>query len=48
MASIEDLLAIAEVSPWSEDAVYRIGLRAVLATARYWSQRFPFRGVDGA
>jgi transcriptional regulator with XRE-family HTH domain len=48
VASIEDLLAIAERSPWSEDAVYRTGLRAVLATARYWSQRFPSRGVDGA
>ncbi len=38
VALVEDLLAIAERSPWSEDAIYREGLRAVLASERYWSR----------
>lgn len=36
VASVPDLLAVAERSPWSEDAIYRTGLRAVLASERYW------------
>ncbi|WP_157592474.1 hypothetical protein [Solirubrobacter soli] len=31
---VEDLLALAEHSPWSEDRVYLLGLRAVLASHR--------------
>jgi hypothetical protein len=38
VALVEDLLAIAERSPWSDDAVYREGLRAVLVSDRYWSR----------
>lgn len=38
VATVEDLLHIAESSPWSEDAIYRTGLRAVLACERYWSR----------
>lgn len=34
-ASAEDLLAISTHSPWSDDALYRSGLRAVLANRRY-------------
>lgn len=34
-APIEDLAMIAAVSPWSEDAIYLPGLRAVLASGRY-------------
>ena len=34
----EDLLALAEGSPWSEDRVYLWGLRAVLASRRYSSR----------
>jgi transcriptional regulator with XRE-family HTH domain len=34
----EDLLALAERSPWSEDRVYLWGLRAVLANRRYSSR----------
>ena len=36
---VSDLLAIAAVSPWSDDAVYLPGLRAVLASGRYISRR---------
>jgi len=35
VARPEDLLRISQSSPWSEDAVYRSGLRAVLASGRY-------------
>jgi len=35
---VEDLLRIAESSPWSDDAIYRAGLRAVLASGRYRSR----------
>jgi transcriptional regulator with XRE-family HTH domain len=45
VASIEDLLAIAERSPWGEDAVYRTGLRAVLASPRYWRDQPADHGV---
>lgn len=36
---VEDLADIAEHSPWSEDAIYRAGLRAVLASGRYSSRK---------
>ena len=36
---VEDLADIAERSPWSEDAIYRAGLRAVLASGRYSSRK---------
>lgn len=36
VASVTDLLRVAERSPWNEDAIYRTGLRAVLASKRYW------------
>ena len=36
---VEDLANIAERSPWSEDAIYRAGLRAVLASGRYSSRK---------
>jgi transcriptional regulator with XRE-family HTH domain len=39
VATVEDLLAIAEHSPWSEDALYRAGLRAVLASSHYRAAR---------
>ena len=35
VARPEDLLRISQRSPWSDDAVYRSGLRAVLACGRY-------------
>ena len=35
VATVEDLLAIAERSPWSEDTLYMAGLRAVLASSHY-------------
>jgi transcriptional regulator with XRE-family HTH domain len=35
IATVEDLLAIAEHSPWSEDTLYKAGLRAVLASSGY-------------
>jgi transcriptional regulator with XRE-family HTH domain len=35
---VEDLADMAERSPWSEDAIYRAGLRAVLASGRYSSR----------
>lgn len=36
---VEDLADMAERSPWSEDAIYRAGLRAVLASGRYSSRK---------
>lgn len=36
---VEDLADIAERSPWSEDSIYRAGLRAVLASGRYSSRK---------
>jgi transcriptional regulator with XRE-family HTH domain len=36
---VEDLADIVERSPWSEDAIYRAGLRAVLASGRYSSRK---------
>lgn len=39
VALVEDLLDIAEHSPWPEDALYRAGLRAVLASGHYSSRR---------
>lgn len=39
VALVEDLAEIAAHSPWSEDAVYRTGLRAVLASGRYSSRK---------
>jgi transcriptional regulator with XRE-family HTH domain len=36
---VEDLADMAARSPWSEDAIYRAGLRAVLASGRYSSRR---------
>lgn len=36
---VEDLATIADRSPWSEDAVYRSGLRAVLASGCYSSRK---------
>lgn len=39
VALVEDLAELAEQSPWSEDAVYRAGLRAVLASGRYSSRK---------
>jgi len=41
VALVEDLAAIATVSPWSEDAIHLPGLRAVLASGRYSSRRPP-------
>jgi transcriptional regulator with XRE-family HTH domain len=38
VALVEDLLEMAETSPWPGDAVYRAGLRAVLASGRYTSR----------
>ena len=39
LALVEDLTDLAEHSPWSEDALYRAGLRAVLASGRYSSRK---------
>jgi transcriptional regulator with XRE-family HTH domain len=39
VALVEDLTDIAGHSPWSEDATYRAGLRAVLASGRYSSRK---------
>jgi transcriptional regulator with XRE-family HTH domain len=36
---VEDLAEIVECSLWSEDAIYRAGLRAVLASGRYSSRK---------
>ena len=36
---MEDLLELVEHSPWPEDALYRAGLRAVLASGRYSSRK---------
>ncbi len=41
VATVEDLLAIAQHSPWSEDALYKAGLRAVLASSHYRAARPP-------
>ncbi len=35
---VEDLMDMVACSPWSEDAIYRAGLRAVLASGRYASR----------
>jgi hypothetical protein len=43
VALVEDLLRTAERSPWSEDAIYPSGLRAILASGRY-SSRHPGGG----
>ncbi len=40
VGTVGDLLRIADGSPWSEDAIYRTGLRAVLACERYWSREY--------
>lgn len=42
VALAEDLAEHAAHSPWSEDALYQPGLRAVLASGRY-SSRHPRR-----
>jgi transcriptional regulator with XRE-family HTH domain len=39
VALVEDLLDLVEHSPWPEDALYRAGLRAVLASGRYSSRK---------
>lgn len=39
VALAEDLADLCQHSPWSEDALYRAGLRAVLASGRYSSRR---------
>lgn len=39
VALVEDLAEIVERSPWSEDGLYRAGLRAVLASGRYSSRK---------
>ena len=39
VALVEDLADVCQRSPWSEDAVYRAGLRAVLASGRYSTRR---------
>jgi len=39
VALVEDLAEMVERSPWSEDALYRAGLRAVLASGRYSSRK---------
>jgi transcriptional regulator with XRE-family HTH domain len=39
VALVEDLLDLVERSPWPEDALYRVGLRAVLASGRYSSRK---------
>lgn len=39
VALVEDLLDLVEHSPWPEDALYRVGLRAVLASGRYSSRK---------
>jgi transcriptional regulator with XRE-family HTH domain len=39
VALAEDLLDLVEHSPWPEDALYRVGLRAVLASGRYSSRK---------
>jgi hypothetical protein len=44
VAAVGDLLAIAEHSPWSGDALYRAGLRAVLAS-RYYRAARPERSL---
>jgi transcriptional regulator with XRE-family HTH domain len=41
VASVPDLLQIAEHSTWSEDAIYRTGLRAVLVCEHYHSEGLP-------
>jgi hypothetical protein len=41
VALVEDLARIAAASPWSEDAIYLSGLRAVLASGRYSTRRPP-------
>ena len=41
VALAEDLATIAESSPWSEDAIYLPGLRAVLASGRYSTRNPP-------
>jgi transcriptional regulator with XRE-family HTH domain len=41
VATVEDLLAIAENSPWSEDTLYKAGLRAVLASSHYRAAHRP-------
>jgi hypothetical protein len=38
VALAEDLLDLVKHSPWPEDALYRAGLRAVLASGRYSSR----------
>lgn len=39
VALVEDLAYLAQCSPWSEDSLYRAGLRAVLASGRYSSRK---------
>lgn len=39
VALVEDLAKLVAHSPWSEDALYRAGLRAVLASGRYSSRK---------
>jgi len=41
VARAEDLLRISVCSPWSDDALYRAGLRAVLASGRYSARQQP-------
>jgi transcriptional regulator with XRE-family HTH domain len=41
VASVPDLIEIAEHSGWSEDAIYRTGLRAVLVCEHYRSEGSP-------
>ncbi len=39
VALVADLMVIAAVSPWSDDAIHLPGLRAVLASGRYITRR---------
>ena len=39
VARVADLMAIAAASPWSDDAIYLPGLRAVFASGRYITRR---------
>ena len=39
VALVEDLADLCAQSPWSEDALYRVGVQAVLASGRYSSRK---------
>ena len=46
VALVEDLVDLCRHSPWSEDALYLAGLRAVLASGRYSSRRPRLEAVE--